>query len=214
MMPTSLDGVSVILSGKSAYVSYINASQLNILTPPDLGTGTVQVQVSRLPSVGRHAHALRIDKPPAMPRTTSHTVAMLRIVSFLDNLENNLKALESRDERNAETLAREAEAREVARLAAREIAPHAEALRNGPFKDSLLTACREIGHRRRTLVRPVWVDSTLRLEAGPKRLELRPTRSGVIGVFFEGGAERESMPIDLSSDPVKVAQKWLQPEGS
>jgi hypothetical protein len=54
-------------------------------------------------------------------------------VSFLDNLENNLKALESRDEKDPATLAREAAAREAARSVALQIAPHAEALRNGPF---------------------------------------------------------------------------------
>ena len=136
---------------------------------------------------------------------------MLRIVSSLDNLENNLKALESRDERNPEALAREAAARETARTAALEIAPYAEALRNGPFKDGLLSACRYIGHRRRLLVRPVWVDSTLRLEAGAKKLELRPAPNGVLAVFFDGGSEQESIPIDLSSDPVKLAEKWLEP---
>jgi len=133
-------------------------------------------------------------------------------MSFLDNLENNLKALESREERDPEALARQAAALESARSVALEIAPHAEALRNGPFKDALLTACREIGHRRRILVRPVWVDSTLRLEAGAKKLELRPTPSGVLAVFFDGGRELESAPIDLSSDPVKVAEKWLRVE--
>ncbi len=131
-------------------------------------------------------------------------------MSFLDNLENNLKAMESRTERDPEALAREAAAREAARSAALEIAPHAEALRNGPFKDGLLTACRDIGHRKRTLVRPVWVDSTLRLEAGTKKLELRPTPGGVLAVFFEGGKEQESGPIDLSGDPVKLAEKWLE----
>jgi hypothetical protein len=130
-------------------------------------------------------------------------------MSFLDNLENNLKALESREERDPEALAREAAARETARSVALEIAPYAEALRNGPFKDGLLTACRDIGHRRRVLVRPVWVDSTLRLEAGSKKLELRPTPSGVLAVFFEGSKEQESAPINLSSDPVKLAEKWL-----
>jgi hypothetical protein len=95
-----------------------------------------------------------------------------------------------------------------------QIAPHAQALRNGPFKDGLLTACRDIGHRRRILVRPVWVDSTLRLEAGVKKLELRPTPSGVLAVFFDGGRERESIPIDLSSDPIKVAEKWLEVDGA
>src|SRR5258708_27615797 len=113
--------------------------------------------------------------------------AILRIVSFLDNLENNLKALESRSERDPEALAREAAAREAARSAALQIAPHAEALRNGSFKDGLLTACGSIGHRKRILVRPAWVGSTLRLEAGARRLELRPTAEGVLAVFFEEG---------------------------
>ena len=131
-------------------------------------------------------------------------------MSFLDNLESNLKALESRSERDPDALAREAAAREAARSVALEIAPYAEALRNGPFKDGLLTACRDIGHRRRILVRPVWIDSTLRLEAGAKKLELRPSPSGVFAVFFDGVEERENTPIDLSSDPVKLAERWLE----
>jgi hypothetical protein len=131
-------------------------------------------------------------------------------MSYLDNLESNLKALESRTEKDPEALAREAAAREAARSQALEIAPYAEALRNGPFVNGLLTACRDIGHRRRTLVRPVWVNSTLRLEAGAKKLELRPTSAGVLAVFFEGAKEQESIPIDLSGDPVKIAEKWLQ----
>jgi len=134
-------------------------------------------------------------------------------MGFLDNLENNLKALENRNERDPEVLAREAAARDAARSMALEIAPYAEALRNGPFKDGLLTACRDIGHRRRILVRPVWVDSTLRLEAGAKKLELRPTPSGVLAVFFDEGRDQESAPIDLSSDPVKLAEKWLEGKG-
>jgi hypothetical protein len=135
--------------------------------------------------------------------------AILRNMSFLDNLENNLKALESREERDPATLAREAAAREAARSAVLEIAPYAEALRNGPFKDGLLSACREIGHRRRILVRPVWIDLTLRLEAGAKRLELRPTPSGVLAVFVEGEKEQESTLIELTGDPGKLAEKWL-----
>ncbi|HTC36620.1 MAG TPA: hypothetical protein VK724_24780 [Bryobacteraceae bacterium] len=130
-------------------------------------------------------------------------------MSFLDNLENNLKAMESRTERDPEALAREAAAREAARSAALEIAPYAEALRNGPFKDGLLSACRDIGHRRRILVRPIWVDSTLRLEAGDKRLELRPTPGGVMAIVFEGGREQDRTSIDLSADPAKLAEKWL-----
>jgi hypothetical protein len=131
-------------------------------------------------------------------------------MSFLDNLENNLKALESREQKDPAALAREAAAREANRSLALAIAPYSEALRNGPFKDGLLTACRELGHRRRMLVRPVWVESTLRLEAGTKRLELRPTPTGVLAVTFINGKEHESTPIDLSSDPVKLAEKWLE----
>jgi len=130
-------------------------------------------------------------------------------MSFLDNLENNLKALESREQKDPEALAREAAAREANRSLALAIAPYSEALRNGPFKDGLLTACRELGHRRRMLVRPVWVESMLRLEAGTKRLELRPTPTGVLAVTFINGQEHESTPIDLLSDPVKLAVKWL-----
>jgi hypothetical protein len=32
----------------------------------------------------------------------------------------------------------------------------------------------------------------------------------VLAVFFEGDREQDSAPIDLSSDPVKLAEKWLE----
>ena len=131
-------------------------------------------------------------------------------MSFLDNLENDLKALESRTERDPAEIARQAAAKEAMRRAALEAAPHAEALRKGGFADGLLTACRAVGHRKRILVRPTWVDSTLRLEAGAKKLELRPTPQGVLAVFFADGREQESTPIDLTSDPAKLAEHWLQ----
>ena len=35
MLPTSLDGVSVTVNGKAAYVYYVSGTQVNILTPPD-----------------------------------------------------------------------------------------------------------------------------------------------------------------------------------
>ncbi len=44
-LPTSLDGVSVTFNGKSAYVYSIGPNQINVLTPPSLALGTVQVQV-------------------------------------------------------------------------------------------------------------------------------------------------------------------------
>lgn len=45
-LPTQLDGVSVTVNGKPAYVSYISPSQVNILTPPDAISGSVPVQVT------------------------------------------------------------------------------------------------------------------------------------------------------------------------
>jgi uncharacterized protein (TIGR03437 family) len=45
-LPTQLDGVSVTVNGKSAYVYYISPNQVNILTPPDAMTGAVQVVVT------------------------------------------------------------------------------------------------------------------------------------------------------------------------
>ena len=46
-MPTSLDGVSVTVNGKSAFVYYISPAQVNVLTPPDAMSGAVSVQVTR-----------------------------------------------------------------------------------------------------------------------------------------------------------------------
>lgn len=45
-MPTNLDGVSVTVNGKSAFVYYISATQINVLTPPDALPASVQVVVT------------------------------------------------------------------------------------------------------------------------------------------------------------------------
>ena len=45
-MPTQLDKVSATVNGKNAFVYYISPSQINILTPPDAMSGSVQVVVS------------------------------------------------------------------------------------------------------------------------------------------------------------------------
>ena len=44
-LPTQLDGTSVILNGKPAYVYYINPTQLNVLAPDDAAEGPVSVEV-------------------------------------------------------------------------------------------------------------------------------------------------------------------------
>jgi hypothetical protein len=45
-MPTSLAGVSVKVNGKAAYVYYVSATQVNVLTPLDSTTGQVQVTLA------------------------------------------------------------------------------------------------------------------------------------------------------------------------
>ncbi|HXJ40495.1 MAG TPA: SBBP repeat-containing protein, partial [Bryobacteraceae bacterium] len=45
-MPTSLDGVTVTMNGKNAFVFYISPTQVSVLTPADLAPGPVQVQVT------------------------------------------------------------------------------------------------------------------------------------------------------------------------
>ena len=69
-------------------------------------------------------------------------------MSFLDNLENNLKALESREEKDPETVKRDQERREAERTAALLRAPHVEALKNSAFTSELLAQCRTIGRGR------------------------------------------------------------------
>ena len=45
-MPTELDGVSVTVNGRSAYIYYISPTQINFLTPPDDMAPAVAVVVS------------------------------------------------------------------------------------------------------------------------------------------------------------------------
>lgn len=61
-LPTSLDGVSVSMNGESAYVYYIGPDQIDVLTPPDLASGPVQVVVTvatvSSPQFASHAQPL------------------------------------------------------------------------------------------------------------------------------------------------------------
>jgi uncharacterized protein (TIGR03437 family) len=45
-MPTELDGVSVTVNGKPAYIYFISATQVNVLTPLDSTTGPVAIEVN------------------------------------------------------------------------------------------------------------------------------------------------------------------------
>jgi hypothetical protein len=130
-------------------------------------------------------------------------------MSFSDNLENDLKNLESRDERDpaaAMHLQRKRMSQRAMVLAA---APHAESLKSGKFTAGLLSSATRIGHGLRTKVNIFWMGSTLRLEAREHRLELRPEPDGIMAHFLVNGAETRSEKIDLNGDPEKLAKRWL-----
>jgi uncharacterized protein (TIGR03437 family) len=45
VFPTTLAGISVSINGKPAAISFVNSSQINVLTPADTASGTVSVTV-------------------------------------------------------------------------------------------------------------------------------------------------------------------------
>jgi hypothetical protein len=131
-------------------------------------------------------------------------------MSFLDNLENNLNALERLEEKDPEKVKREQERRESDRNAALKRAPHAEALKKSAFTGELMTQCRVIGHGQRVLVTFTWLGENLRLDAKTKRLELMPTAEGITAVFSQDGAEvRRGKVHPDKDDAAALAKEWL-----
>jgi hypothetical protein len=134
-------------------------------------------------------------------------------MSYLDNLENNLNALERLEEKDPEKVKREQERRESDRNAALKRAPHAEALKKSAFTGELMTQCRVIGHGQRVLVTFTWLGENLRLDAKTKRLELMPTAEGIIAVFSKDGAEVRRSKVNVGSDDAAaLAKEWLTTE--
>jgi hypothetical protein len=131
-------------------------------------------------------------------------------MSFLDSLENNLKALESREEKDPEKIKRDRESRDAAIAASLALAPQAEALKSGPFTEALLIACRNIGHGMRLMVRFTWIGSDLRLETKDKKLELRPSPAGVMAHYFVANEETRQERVDLTGDAEALARRWLE----
>ena len=129
-------------------------------------------------------------------------------MGFLDNLENNLKSLESAEE-GKEDAERQRQARERERAGAKAAAPYAEELKNGPYTAELLRQVSRIGHAMRVKVHIAWLGATLRLEARGRRLELRPTPEGVVAVEIEDGRETRSEPVDLKGNPEDLVRRWM-----
>ncbi len=126
-------------------------------------------------------------------------------MSFLDNLENNLKSLESREERDPAEQGR----RENERVRAKAAAPWAAKLKESPFTKSLFEHATIAGHRLRTKVYMSWFDGTLSLQAKERKLELRPTPDGIVAAFVEPDHSETVQPLHLESEPADLIKKWL-----
>ena len=129
-------------------------------------------------------------------------------MSFLDNLESNLKNLESREDRG-EQKGRDARLRDAERARATASATYAGQLKKSPYTSELLKHVNRLGHATRTKAHIAWLGTTLRLEARGHRLELRPTPEGVVAAFFDNKTELRITPLDLSGDPEILAREWL-----
>ena len=134
-------------------------------------------------------------------------------MSFSDNLENNLKSLESADERDPAAATRNQRNKQSQRAITLASAPQAEKLRSGKFTSGLLTHATRIGHGLRTKVNIIWMGPILRLEARDNRLELRPAPEGVMAHFLVDGKEIKKQKVDLNGNPEHLAKEWLDTVG-
>ena len=122
-------------------------------------------------------------------------------MSFLDNLENTLKSLES-SEQGKDDAERARRTRASDRAQAEAVAPFAELLKQSPFTAELLKQAARVGFSLRTKVHIAWLGTTLRLEARDKRLELRPTPQGIVAGYIENGQETRTEACDLDRKSV------------
>jgi hypothetical protein len=129
-------------------------------------------------------------------------------MGFLDNLENDLKNLES-SEQGKDDAERAHRARQSDRAQAQAVAPFAEQLKDSPFTAELLKQAARVGFALRTKVRVAWLGSTLRLEARDKQLELRPTPQGIVAAYSENGLETRTEPCDLNGSAEELVRRWL-----
>ncbi|MBS1877092.1 MAG: hypothetical protein JSU00_28025 [Acidobacteria bacterium] len=132
-------------------------------------------------------------------------------MSYLDNLESNLKSMEDREERSYR--GPDQRARLDAAKAKAAAAPYAEQLRRGPFAAELMNEAVRIGFGLRTKVYISWVDGGLRLDAREFRLELKATPEGVVARFSEGGTFLREQKINLGGNAKKLAEEWMSTVG-
>jgi hypothetical protein len=127
-------------------------------------------------------------------------------MSFLDNLENSLKNLEDRDERDTSVHER----RQAERDQALAVAPWAESLKSSPYTAELMNLAAAAGHQIRAKVYMAWLGNVLRFEVRGKKMELRPTADGITAVFLDGLNEISRHQVDLNGNPQELLDLWFQ----
>jgi hypothetical protein len=123
-------------------------------------------------------------------------------MSFLDNLEDNLKALESLAQGGVDNNSKRREAERQRAIAA---APWAERLKNALYVKTLMRELTRAGFARRMKVNFMWIGTTLRVEAREQRLELEPTATGVDAVLPD-----RRFAVDLEGEPDALMREWLE----
>ncbi len=126
-------------------------------------------------------------------------------MSFLDNLENNLKALENREERDPQAGQRREEERERALAEA----PWAERLKRSAYTEQLLAAAAAAAHGLRAKLYIAWIGNSLRLEIRGSKLDLKPTAEGIVAVFVRGGEETHREAVALEEKPGALLERWV-----
>lgn len=129
-------------------------------------------------------------------------------MDFLDNLENSLKNLESREENDPREQAR----RQADRSRADSVRPWAEKLKGSDFTNDLLSKATIAGHKIRAKVYIAWIEDNLRLEARGRVLELKPASDGILAQYQRRDGNSVSRPVDLASDPAVLLDDWLSGE--
>ncbi len=129
-------------------------------------------------------------------------------MGFLDNLENSLKSLESQEERDPN----EAQRRQDDRARNLAAAPWASQLKDSEYTKSLFDKAAVRGHRIRTKIYMAWFESTLRLEARGRILEIKPTSQGIVAEYADAEGQLKTEPVDLSGDPDELLEHWIGSE--
>ena len=135
-------------------------------------------------------------------------------MSFLDNLENNLKNMESAEEgKESAACGSTVRANRSVRAAKRSLRGP-RSWKKSPFTGELLKQAARVGFSLRVKVHIAWLGTALRLEARGRRLELRPTPSGIVAAYLEGQRETRTEPVDLAAGiPESLVRGWLSEGG-